>query len=77
MQHGASESKETALYMWDLQPRATPSNGYWLTRNEQVSGSSPLVGTSEIAATATFNLHGPNRGIGAAGPKAKSFSRES
>ena len=27
-----------------LQPEASSCNAYWLTPNEQVSGSSPLVG---------------------------------
>jgi hypothetical protein len=28
-----------------MQPSAYPSNGCWITRNEQVSGSSPFVGS--------------------------------
>jgi hypothetical protein len=31
--------------MRDLQTRANPCNALWITRNEQVSGSSPLVGS--------------------------------
>ena len=52
-----------------LQPRANHCNARCITRNGQTGGSSPLVGSSEVAATATINLHGANRGIGAAGPK--------
>ena len=45
MQHAASQRKENPLDMRDLQEPANPCNALWLTRNEQVSGSSPLVGS--------------------------------
>jgi hypothetical protein len=45
VQHAARRSKETGLGMRHLQPSATPCNPLFLTRNEQVSGSSPLVGS--------------------------------
>jgi hypothetical protein len=35
--------------MGDLQPSANPCNARILTRNEQVSGSSPLVGSLKPA----------------------------
>ena len=45
MQHGASQRKEIRLNMRGLQPRASRCNARPITRNEQVSGSSPLVGS--------------------------------
>ena len=49
MQHWAKQRRETGLDMRDMQSCANPSNAYWLTRNEQVSGSSPLVGSLDSA----------------------------
>ena len=45
VQHGARQGKEIGVGMGDLQVRANPCNTHWLTRNEQVGGSSPLVGS--------------------------------
>jgi len=45
VQHKARQRKETGLGMEDLQLWANPCSTHWLTRNEQVGGSSPLVGT--------------------------------
>jgi len=41
-----------------LQTRATPCNAYWLTPNEQVSGSSPLVGSFDPAYLSRINATG-------------------
>ena len=45
----AIQGTENPLSRRDLQPCATHSNGRPHTRNEQVSGSSPLVGSPESA----------------------------
>ena len=44
VQHMASHRGENRLDMRDLQAPANPCNTLFLTRNEQVSGSSLLVG---------------------------------
>ncbi len=47
-QYGATHGKvgqRKPLSMGDLQARANPCNTRIITRNEQVSGSSPLVGS--------------------------------
>ena len=45
MRRRARQRIETGLDIRDLQARATPCNALFITRNEQVSGSSPLVGS--------------------------------
>jgi len=45
VRHRASRGKKTGLGMGDLQLCASSCNAYCLTRNEQVSGSSPFVGS--------------------------------
>jgi len=64
--------KGTSLDMPDLQARANPSNTPFITRNERVSGSSPLVGLFSSSLgdagrlTATFFVLQPESGhIGA------------
>jgi hypothetical protein len=49
VQHRARQSNETGLEMGNLQPCANLCNAYCLTRNEQVSGSSPLFGSPNSA----------------------------
>jgi len=47
-QYGATQGKpgqKTSLDIGDLQLCASPCNAYCLTRNEQVSGSGPLIGS--------------------------------
>ena len=44
VQLAAIRRRKNRVSMRDLQSCATPSNPQLLTRNEQVSGSSPLVG---------------------------------
>jgi len=45
VQRTASRRRQYRLGMRDLQARANPCNALFITRNEQVSGSSPLVGS--------------------------------
>jgi hypothetical protein len=45
VQRRVSRRSENRLNMRDLQLQANPCNARWITRNEQVSGSSPLVGS--------------------------------
>jgi hypothetical protein len=49
VQHSASRRRENRLGMGKLQARANPCNAPFITRNEQVGGSSPLVGSLELA----------------------------
>jgi hypothetical protein len=48
VQHAATRSRESRLDMRVLQPCAHPCATLPITRNEQESGSSPLVGSPEI-----------------------------
>jgi hypothetical protein len=48
VQWRASQSRESGLGTRDLQGRAIPRNTSNLTRNKQVSGSSPLVGSPSL-----------------------------
>jgi hypothetical protein len=48
VQHGAKQRKETSLGMGDLQAHASPCGARIIIRNEQKSGSSPLVSALEV-----------------------------
>ena len=48
VQRGANQGRITGSSMRHLQTRADPCNVRVITRNEQVSGSSPLVGSQKM-----------------------------
>jgi hypothetical protein len=50
--------------MGDLQTHATPCNALFITRNEQVNGSSPLVGSLYFTCKTHKNVTAPNLLLG-------------
>jgi hypothetical protein len=56
VQRKARQRKEIGLDIGDLQPWANLCNALWLTRNEQESGSGPLVGS--LSSIARVGVHG-------------------
>ena len=61
MQRAARQDKESVPNVRDLQLSANPSNARWITRNEQESGSIPLLGSPEIGLDELITLKAKER----------------